>query len=382
MKLRSIAHTPVVALVALFALLLAACGQSAPASDTAAPTAASAPAANAPTAADAAAPTAAPAASGEAVNVRLAYFPNLTHAAAVVGVARGTFKDALGPNVTLDVKTFNAGPALIEALFAGEIDIGYVGPNPAINGYVKSKGEALRIVAGASSGGALFVVRPESNIKEPKDLDGKKLASPQLGGTQDVALRFYLKQHQLETTDKGGTVQIIPTENPNILTQFKEGQIDGAWVPEPWASRLLIEGKGQVFVDERTLWPDGKFTTTDIVVSKKFLDAHVDLVEKFLGAHVDTVKYITDNTEGAKSLVNSEIERITTKPLPREVLDKAFTNVDITYDPLPKTLLTSADSAFALGFLGDSKPDLGGIYDLAPLNKVLTAKGLQSVATP
>src|SRR5439155_16862286 len=166
------------------------------------------------------------------VTVNLGYFPNLTHAVALVGVERGTFQHALGSNVKLETKTFNAGPALIEALFAGDIDIGYVGPSPAINGYVKSHGQALRIIAGAASGGALFIVRPAANIQTAKDLANKKLADPQLGGTQDVSLRYFLQQNGLKTADKGGNVQVIPTENPNILTLFKTGKIDGAWVPE------------------------------------------------------------------------------------------------------------------------------------------------------
>lgn len=322
-----------------------------------------------------------PAASGEAVTVRLGYFPNLTHGPALVGVARGTFKDALGPNVTLDVKTFNAGPAMIEALFAGEIDLGYIGPNPAINGYVKSKGDALRIIAGASSGGALFVVRPEANIKTGKDLDGKKFASPQLGGTQDVALRYYIQQNGLKTAENGGTVEIVPTQNPDILTLFQQGQIDGAWVPEPWATRLVLEAKGQVLVDERTTWPDGKFVTTHIIASRKFLGDHSDLVKKFLTAHVDTVEFINKNPDEAKKIVNSEIERITGKALAQQVLDDAFKNLDTTYDPLAKSLFVSADHAFDLGFLGETKPDLSGIYSLDLLNEVLQERDLPPVAS-
>jgi NitT/TauT family transport system substrate-binding protein len=349
-------------------LLVAACGQSTPA---AGPT-------SAPVAGEA---TAAPAAGGGATTVRLAYLPNLTHAVALVGTAKGTFQEALGPDVTIDVKTFNAGPALIEALFAGEIDIGYIGPNPAINGYVRSEGAALRIVAGASSGGALFIVRPEANIKSPADLDGKKIASPQLGGTQDVALRHLIQENGLQTADQGGTVTILPTQNPDILTLFQKGEIDGAWVPEPWATRLILEGGGEVFIDERDIWPDGKFITTLVIVSKKFLDEHPDLVESFLRGHVDTVTYIQENAEETKSLVNAEIERITGTPLPRDVLNQAVTTVDFTYDPLAATLFTSADHAFELGFLGDSKPDLGGLYDLSLLNKVLTEKGLPPVSS-
>lgn len=320
--------------------------------------------------------------NGGSVTVRLAYFPNMTHAVALVGVARGTFKAALGPNVNLQTETFNAGPALIEALFANQVDIGFVGPNPAINGYIKSQGTALRIIAGASSGGALFIVRPGANIKSPKDLAGKKFATPQLGGTQDVALRYYLKQHGLQTADKGGSVQIIPTDNSNILTLFKAGQIDGAWVPEPWASRLIVEGNGQVFVDERSLWPDGKFDTTNVIVSKQFLDQHPDLVSKLLQADVDTVEYINSNTESAKSIVNSEIKRITGKALLRSELDLAFMHLTITYDPLASTLVQSADRAYTLGFLGASQPNLSGIYYLGPLNQMLTKKGLAVVAGP
>jgi NitT/TauT family transport system substrate-binding protein len=316
------------------------------------------------------------------VTVRLAFFPNLTHAVALVGVAHGTFKADLGPNVNLETRTFNAGPALIEALFANQVDIGFVGPNPAINGYVKSNGAALRIIAGASSGGALFIVRPGANINSPKDLAGKTFATPQLGGTQDVALRYYLQQHGLQTADKGGDVQIIPTDNANILTLFKAGRIDGAWVPEPWASRLIVEGNGKVYVDERTLWPDGKFDTTDIIVSKQFLDQHPDLVSKFLQADVETVEYIASNPENAKNIVNNEIKSITGQALQSSELDLAFTHLTITYDPLASTLVQAADRAYSLGFLGNSKPDLSGIYYLGPLNQVLAKKGLAVVAGP
>src|SRR5437016_4993355 len=249
--------------------------------------------------------------SGSSTTVHLGYFPNVTHAVALVGVARGTFQSALGSSAELVTTNFNAGPALIEALFANDIDIGYVGPNPAINGYTKSNGAALRIIAGASSGGALFVVRPGAHIQSPKDLANKKLATPQVGGTQDVALRYYLQQHGLQTADKGGNVQIIPTDNPNILSLFQQGKIDGAWVPEPWATRLVIEGNGTVFLDERSLWPKGQFVTTNVVVRTAFLQEHPDLVKKFLQAHVETVQYILKNPENAKEIVNSEIQQIT-----------------------------------------------------------------------
>lgn len=314
------------------------------------------------------------------VTVNLGYFPNLTHAVALVGVGRGTFQNVLGPNVKLATKTFNAGPAEIEALFAGDIDIGYIGPSPAVNGYVKSHGQALRIIAGAASGGALLIVRPAANIKTATDLANKKIADPQLGGTQDVSLRYYLQQHGLSAADKGGNVQVIPTDNATIVTLFKQGKIDGAWVPEPWATRLVVEGKGKVFVDERTLWPDGKFVTTNVVVRTAFLNAHPDLVNKFLQAHVDTIEYILSNPQSAKSIANAQIKLITGKAIPSNEIDMAYHNLDITYDPLASTLQESANRAFALGFLGSTKPDLTGIYYLGPLNQVLAAKGLATVA--
>jgi len=319
--------------------------------------------------------------NGNQITVNLGYFPNLTHAVALVGVARNTFQQALGSNVKLKTTTFNAGPSLIEALFAGSIDIGYVGPSPAINGYVKSKGAALRIIAGASSAGVLFVVRPGANIKTPQDLNGKKLADPQSGGTQDVSLRNYLRTQGLKTTDQGGTVRVLPTDNATILTEFKQGQIDGAWVPEPYASRLVVEDHGTVFLDERSLWPGGKFVTTNVVVRTAFLNAHPDLVTKFLQAHVDTVQYINNNLSSAVTLVNSQLKALSGKALKTSTIQAAFKDLEVTYDPLQSTALTAADNAFQLGYLGKSKPDLSGLYDLAPLNAVLSAKGLPQIAS-
>lgn len=313
------------------------------------------------------------------ITVHLGYFPNLTHAVAIVGYQRGTFQQALGPTVKLVPTTFNAGPAEIEALNSGSIDIAYVGPSPAINGYVKSKGADLRVIAGASSGGVLFVVRPGAHINTAKDLANKKIADPQQGGTQDVSLRYYLQQNNLTAADKGGNVQIVPTDNATILTLFKAGKIDGAWVPEPWATRLVVEGKGKIFLDERTLWPDGKFVTTNVVVRKAFMDQHPDIVNKFLQAHVDTVQWILSNPDSAKTIVNSEIKRITGKAILASELDVAWNNLDITYDPLASSLYQSADRAFSLGFLGTSKPSLTGIYNLGLLNSVLSSKGLASV---
>src|SRR6266513_2087858 len=186
--------------------------------------------------------TAASASSGENVTLRLGYFPNITHASALVGVEKGIFADKLGPNVTLAPSAFNAGPVAVEAIFNGAIDATYVGPNPAINAFAKSNGEAIRIISGATSGGAFLVVNP--SITKPADLKGKKVATPQLGNTQDVALRSWLKANGLKSREKGGDVQVIPISNPDQLTLFLKGQIDAAWAPEPWAARLVHEGGG------------------------------------------------------------------------------------------------------------------------------------------
>jgi len=317
--------------------------------------------------------------SGNSVTLRLGYFPNITHSQAIVGLAQGKFAEALGPNVKLRTKTFNAGPSAIEALFAGEIDATYIGPNPAINGYVKSEGEALRIVAGATSGGALFVVRADSGIEKPADLAKKKLATPQLGNTQDVALRAFLLANGLAAKENGGNVSVIPTANPDILTLFRKGDIDGAWVPEPWATRLVQEAGGRVFLDERSLWPEGEFVTTHLIVRTKFLEQHPDVVEALLRAHVEVTDWINQNPDEAKRMVNEGIRDVTGAALPTAVLDGAWKNLRTTCDPIASSLRKSAADAFELGFLGDDEPDLSNIYDLTILNRILNEEGRPTV---
>lgn len=314
----------------------------------------------------------------ERTNLRVGYFPNITHSQALIGLARGDFQEAVGPQVQIDPITFNAGPSVIEALFAGRIDMAYIGPNPAINGYVQSDGEALRIVAGATSGGAAFIVRPESGIRQAADLRAKRLATPQLGNTQDVALRHYLVDNGLDTVERGGDVEIVPTENPQILTLFQLGQIDGAWVPEPWASRLIVEGGGELFLDERDLWPDGDFVTAHIIARPFLLEQHPDVVRAWLAAHVAVTEWSLENPLEAQLLLNQEIERLTGKKLEPEVLSLAFSRLRPTWDPISASLLTSAEAAFQAGFLPEP-PDLSGIYDLALLNDVLRERGLPEV---
>jgi NitT/TauT family transport system substrate-binding protein len=317
-------------------------------------------------------------ASPSAAKIRVAYFPNLTHSQALIGISRGDFAKALGPSVTIDAKLFNAGPSVIEALFAGQIDLAYIGPNPAITGYVRSKGAALRVVAGATSGGAGLVVRPQAMIQTAADLSGKRIASPQLGNTQDIALRAYVAANGLRLTEKGGTVQVIPTDNPSILDLFRRGDIDGAWVPEPWTSRLIVDGGGTLFLDERSLWPNGDFTTAVVIVSKQFLDAHPDLVKAWLQAHVAVTIWEQSHADEAKALANEQIRIATGKALSVAVLDGAWSRERVTYDPIGASIVQSAKSAFAAGFL-DQDPDLTGLVDLTLLNQVLAEQGLSAI---
>jgi NitT/TauT family transport system substrate-binding protein len=311
--------------------------------------------------------------------IRVGAFPNITHAQAMVGKANGWFNKAMDPHVQIQWTSFNAGPSAIEALFAGAIDMTYIGPNPAINGYVRSNGEALRVVAGAASGGASLVVRNDAGINAPTDFHSKRVASPQIGNTQDVALRNWLKKNGLKTSDKGGDVQIIPIANPDQLTLFLKKQLDAAWAPEPWATRLIHEGNGRLFVDERSIWPNGQFVISLLVVNAKFLKAHPHLVKKWICAHVELTDWINAHPADAKKLLNEQIQRETNKPLPAAVLGEAYSRMQVTYDPLHTALNTAAQQAFEDGFLGRQMPDLSGLYDLTLLNQVLAEKNRKAI---
>jgi NitT/TauT family transport system substrate-binding protein len=316
--------------------------------------------------------------SGEGGLVRLGFFPNVTHAPALVGVEDGLFESRLGPGVDLKPFTFNAGTDAIEALLAGGLDITFIGPNPAINAFAKSNGEAIRIISGSTSGGAFLVVKPE--ITTVEQLKGKKLATPSLGNTQDVALRYWLKQNGLSTTKEGGgDVSILPQSNATTLEAFIAGGIDGAWVPEPWATRLIDEGGGSVLVDEADLWPQtgGRYVTAHVIVRTEFLNEHPNLVKAVLEALTDAVGAIEANPVAAQAAVVKQIAALTgTKPNPA-VIAKSFDNLEFTLDPVAASLTKSAEDAVAVKLL--EPVDLTGIYDLTLLNEVLTGRGLAPV---
>src|SRR5918995_240277 len=322
--------------------------------------------------------------------LRIGYFPNLNHAQAVIGLQQdGDFQKILNTNsnnTTKDVRVesfvFNAGPSAIEALFGGQIDVAYVGPNPAINGYLASNGQGLRVISGAASGGASFVIRNDSGIKSVNDLGGKKFASPQLGNTQDVSLRKYLVDNGFNTVDNGGNVTVVPVTPADILTLMLKKEIDGAWVPEPWATRLIKEANGRIFVDERDLWPpDGKFVTANIIARTDYLNQNPDVIKKLIDVHVNETQWINNNKEQAIKEFNAQLKKLTGQELPEDVLTESLTRLEFTYDPIKESLFKSANDAYDLGFLakGKARPNLDGIYDLTALDQVLNERGLPSV---
>ncbi|MEU2798293.1 aliphatic sulfonate ABC transporter substrate-binding protein [Streptomyces sp. NPDC007117] len=309
--------------------------------------------------------------------VRIGYFPNLTHATALVGIQEGTIQKELG-GTRVESTTFNAGPSEIEALNAGSIDIGFIGPSPSINGYTKSQGKGLRIISGSASGGVKLVVNPD-RIKTLDDVKGKRIATPQLGNTQDVAFLNWISQKgwKVDSQSGKGDVSVVRSDNKVTPDAYRSGDVDGAWVPEPTASKLVSEG-AEVLLDEKDLWPDKKFVITNIIVSQKFLDAHPDVVEAVLKGSVATNKWINADSDRAKTSANKALERLSGKPLPQEILDPAWESIEITDDPLAETLRTQAGHSVASGLL--KEPDLRGIYDLGPLNKILQAEGLPEAA--
>jgi NitT/TauT family transport system substrate-binding protein len=313
-----------------------------------------------------------------APELRLGYFANVTHAPALIGVQEGYIADELGKGTKLTTQVFNAGPDEVEALFAGAIDAAYIGPSPTINAYGQSGGDAIRIIAGAASGGAQLVVR--EGIDSPDDLKGTNLASPQLGNTQDVALRTWLTGQGLKNSvDGGGDVTITPTPNSDIPNLFQSGELDGAWVPEPTASLLVLERGGHVLVNEKDLWPEGKFVTTHLIVRTEFLDQYPGTVEALLRAHVKSVQFAEKDPEAAKQSVNAALDAAGGKSLSPEVLDRAWSELTVTYDPIASALKQSAENGFKAGTTAE-KVDLDGIYDLRPLNGILADQNLEPVS--
>jgi NitT/TauT family transport system substrate-binding protein len=355
--------------VAVALLAAAACGQGIPSPSASAPASASP----------------APAGSGalpgpllDGVTVRFGVFPNVTHAPGLVELAPDGTLSKLLPNAVIDVKAFNSGTEAVEAMFSNALDITFVGPNPAINAFAQSHGQAVRIISGSTSGGAFLVVRPD--IASAADLRGRKIASPSLGNTQDVALRAWLRSQGFSTdTAGGGDVSVVPQDNAQTLETFVAGTIDGAWLPEPWATRLIQDAGAKVLVDERDLWPNGHYVTTHLMVGTTFLDAHPDVVQRILLATIQAVDLCNDHPADAQVIVNTEILRWTSKALGEPLLAGAWGNLTFTVDPIASSLQKSAADAEALGLL-DDPGDLAGLYDLGPLDALLRTLGRPEVS--
>lgn len=304
----------------------------------------------------------------EITSLRVGFFANFTHSQALIGKNRGDYQKVIGNDITINWKQFNAGSAEIEAFLAGELDIGFIGPGPAINGYTKSKGD-LVIIAGSTNAGAVLVSRKDSDIKNVNDLDGKRIAIPQYGNTQDLCLRYLLRENGLKETVKGGTVDIVQATNADIKTLLDKGDIDGALVPEPWGARLQKEIGANLVLDYNDIWRNGEYPTTVVIARKEFLEKNPDLVEKFLKAHVDLTNYINSNKTEAASLVNDEIKNLTQKSLNEDVLETAFSRMTFTNDVNEDVVAEMIGLSLQVGFIREKYE--GKLFQTDILNKIL-----------
>src|SRR6185437_7303623 len=294
---------------------------------------------------------------GSAATVlRVGHFPNITHIQGLVAhhltrIGKGWFEQKLGSDVKIEWYVYNAGPSAMEAVFAKSIDLTYVGPNPAINAYAKSRGQEVRIVAGAVNGGPALVVQPDSGLKAAADFRGKKIATPQFGNTQDVAARAWLKAGGLKITQSGGDAQVIPTTNPDQLGLFKQKQIDAAWTVEPWVSRLEREAGGKILVNDKDA------ITTVLVARADVLKTQKDIVRKAVADHRELTEWILKNPEQAQHMVREELDAEMHAKFPAELVARAWLRIvptaDISVDSLKK-FVTSAQS---VGFLRGA-PDM------------------------
>ncbi len=313
--------------------------------------------------------------------VNLGYFLNVNHAPAILGVSSGSFQKALGPSTTLKTSYYTSGGPEMTALLRGDLDMAYVGPDPAVNAYIQSGGTGVTILAGVASGGAVFVVRNGSGITpgDVKELGGKTFAAPGVGNTQDIALRYYLALQGYNVAPSGN-VTIIDEPNSIIVTLFAEGKIAGAWVPEPYGEVLMQQFGGKLFLDERSLWPSGSFSTAELVVRTQFLDQHPDVVRDIVSADVNETIWINNHLSQAETDLNDTLVAITGQGYSQGILNASFSRLSFTFDPLESSVLVQAEHAYVLNDLVQYNPEfIAGIYDLSILNSVLTAEGLPPV---
>lgn len=294
--------------------------------------------------------------------IRVAYFPNITHAVPIIGIEKGTFANQIGNNTVIEPILFDAGPQVIESIFAGSVDIAYVGPGPAINGFLKSEDHNVKILSGAASGGVSFIVHPNSEIDSVADFGGKRIAAPQIGNTQDISLRNYLSENGLKPAEKGGSVIVLNIPNPDIYTLFAKGDIDAAWVPEPTATILVQQLDGKRLFNEEELWPDNKFASVLLIAREEYVKQNPEVINKWLEAHKQTVDWINSNPEQTRILFIQFMKKETDKSLSDKLIDESLSNLEITSDPVVSSIHTFAKRADSLGYLGRHGYSLDGIF--------------------
>ena len=300
--------------------------------------------------------------------IRVAFFPSIGHIIPIVGLEEKIFEKGIGEEKQIETKLFDSGPQVIESIFSGSIDIAYVGPGPIINGFLKSDGKDIKILSGAASGGASFIIQPNSGLESLENFDGKRIASPQISNSQDVSLRYYLESHGLKSVEKGGTVFVLNISNPDIYTLFAKGDIDGAWVPEPWATILVQELDGIRLFNEEKLWPNEEFASVLLIVRTEYLENNPETVQKWVESHEKTVTWINSNPNKSKSLFSNFLVDYMGKSLPTKIIDESFSNISITSDPIKNSVIIFAERADSLGYLGRSGYNLDGIFYNAVLN--------------
>jgi NitT/TauT family transport system substrate-binding protein len=316
-------------------------------------------------------------ARGSADVLRLGIFPNLTHAPGYVAIGEGIF-DRVMPSTDVEITVFNSGTEAGEALLAGSIDATYIGPGPATNLFMQSQG-AVAVVSGAVSGGAGMVVRKGSGIEAPQDLAGKRVAVPDIGNTQDIALRTWLEENGLKAEDEGGEVRVVPVDNPELPQLFRAKQLDAAWEPEPYPSLLIEQGLADPFLDEATLWPDGRFVTTHLLVSTAYLEAHSTVVSRLVEANVEALRFMQDSPDEAKATAQAQLIEAGAPSLDQAVVDAAWDKLEFTWDPVASSLQQGAQDAFTLGYLEEAPGNILDIYRLAPLNAILAKEQLEPI---
>ena len=294
--------------------------------------------------------------------LRIGYFPNVGHVIPIVGIEKGFFAKSVGDSVKIETRVFDNGPQAIEALFANSIDIAYVGPGPAINGFLNSENNNIKILAGAASGGASFIVHPTSEINSASDFNGKKIAAPQIGNTQDVSLRYYLSENGLKPAEKGGSVTVYNISNPDIYTLFVKGEIDGAWVAEPWATILETELGGKRLFHEEQLWADKEFASVLLIGNVNYIENNKSFFIPFMNSHHLTSSWINANPVETRIIFNNFLDSHLGQSLSDGVVDTALSNLVITPDPKPNSIFTFAQRADTLGYLGRDGYDLSGIF--------------------